>query len=97
MAIWPQIDPFEWERQFNDVYSAWDAYLRAHTQDELLRTVNYVNSKGDAFSNTVSDIVTHVVIHSEHHRGQIASTVRELGGQPAVTDYIQYVRSVSAQ
>jgi uncharacterized damage-inducible protein DinB len=40
----------------------------------------------------VEEILTHVVIHSAYHRGQIASDVRAAGGVPAYTDYIHAVR-----
>lgn len=92
IAIWPDIDPAEWEQHLSDLHTAWRTYLRAAAEDELTRSVQYTNSKGEPFSNTVSDILMHVVLHSAHHRGQIASLVRELGGQPAITDYIAYVR-----
>lgn len=96
MAIWPEIAPPELERELGNVQSAWCAYFETQPDNELSRVVTYANSKGDEYRNTVSDIITHAVIHSEHHRGQIAQTVRALGGQPALTDYIQYARTVGA-
>ncbi|MGI8509038.1 MAG: DinB family protein [Gemmatimonadaceae bacterium] len=94
MAIWPEIAPSDLERELADVQFAWRAYFEVQSANELNRVVTYANSKGDEYRNTVSDIVTHVSIHSEHHRGQIAQTVRALGGQPALTDYIHYARTV---
>ena len=52
----------------------------------------YTNSRGEAWTSTVEEILTHVVIHSAYHRGQIASDVRASGGVPAYTDYIHAVR-----
>ncbi|HEY5088221.1 MAG TPA: DinB family protein [Gemmatimonadaceae bacterium] len=96
MAIWPHIAVPDLERAMSDVQVAWRAYLDSQSNDELGRVVTYTNSKGDEYRNTVFDIVTQVVIHSEHHRGQIAQTVRSLDGQPALTDYIQYARTAGA-
>jgi uncharacterized damage-inducible protein DinB len=56
------------------------------------RLVAYTNSKGEPWTSTVEDILTHVVFHSAYHRGQIASEVRASGGVPAYTDYIHAVR-----
>ncbi len=94
MAIWPHIGPSDLDGALADVGTAWRSYLEAQSDDELDRAVMYVNSRGDEYHNTVSDIVMHVVVHSEHHRGQVAHMVRNVGGQPPLTDYIQYVRTV---
>ncbi len=40
----------------------------------------------------MEDILTHVVLHSAYHRGQIASQVRSGGEQPAYTDFIHAAR-----
>jgi uncharacterized damage-inducible protein DinB len=60
--------------------------------ETLAREIDYRNSTGTQFRNTVSDILTHVVLHGSYHRGQIARLTREAGGTPAVTDYIAFVR-----
>lgn len=94
MAIWPEITQSDLERSATEVQTAWRVYLDAHPASELNRVVTYTNSKGAEFHNTVADIITHLAVHSEHHRGQIAQTVRGLGGLPAATDFIQYARKV---
>jgi uncharacterized damage-inducible protein DinB len=40
----------------------------------------------------VQDVLTHVVLHSAYHRGQIASQMRAGGEQPAYTDFIHAAR-----
>jgi len=40
----------------------------------------------------VQDILTHVLLHSAYHRGQIASQVRSSGEQPPYTDFIHAAR-----
>jgi len=58
----------------------------------LDRPVSYSNSKGEPWTSTVEEILTHLVIHSAYHRGQIASDLRSAGQEPAYTDYIHAVR-----
>jgi len=58
----------------------------------LDRPVSYRNSKGEPWTSTVEQILTHLVIHSAYHRGQIASDLRSSGQEPAYTDYIHAVR-----
>ena len=40
----------------------------------------------------MEDILTHVVLHSAYHRGQIASQMRAGGAPPAYTDFIHAAR-----
>jgi uncharacterized damage-inducible protein DinB len=42
--------------------------------------------------SAVQDVLTHVVLHSAYHRGQIASLMRAGGAVPAYTDFIHAVR-----
>jgi uncharacterized damage-inducible protein DinB len=55
--------------------------------------VEYRNTKGIKFTNSVRDILLHVVNHSSYHRAQIASELVGLSVKPPVTDYIAYKRS----
>jgi uncharacterized damage-inducible protein DinB len=59
---------------------------------ELTETINYSNSKGQAFQNSIKDIFFHVINHATYHRGQIATDFKQFGLEPPVTDYIFYKR-----
>lgn len=59
---------------------------------ELDKTIQYANSKGDKFENTVRQILFHVSNHSSHHRGQIIADLKQNGIEPMITDYIFYKR-----
>jgi len=59
---------------------------------DLDAMIHYNNTKGEAFVNSVRDILFHVINHSTYHRGQIAADFRQHGLEPLVTDYIFYKR-----
>ncbi len=59
---------------------------------DLSTVVSYTNTQGNAYKNTVKDILFHVVNHTTYHRGQIALELRQAGIAPPVTDYIAYKR-----
>lgn len=62
-------------------------------QDEnLLKNITYLTSKGEQFTNTIQDIILHLSHHSAYHRGQIAQLIRSASEKPPVTDYIVWVR-----
>ena len=63
----------------------------------FVETISYKNSKGEPWTSTIVDVLTHVVMHSAYHRGQIASHMRENGQTPAYTDFIHGVRQGSGE
>jgi uncharacterized damage-inducible protein DinB len=68
-------------------------WIRLIATDDLSRDFAYTNSKGQQFWNKISDVAVHVGFHRVYHRGQIAMLVRQYGGEPAYTDFIQAVRT----
>lgn len=66
--------------------------LKILETDDLERKISYSNSQGKEFSNTVRDILFHIINHSTYHRAQIATDLKASGVQPLATDYIVYKR-----
>ena len=61
-------------------------------ESDLGHSIQYINSRGDAYTNSVRDILFHVINHSTYHRGQIAMEFKQQGIEPLVTDYVFYKR-----
>lgn len=59
---------------------------------DLETIIEYSNSKGESYKNSVKDILFHLVNHSTYHRGQIAKEFRKKGVDPIVSDFIHYKR-----
>jgi uncharacterized damage-inducible protein DinB len=92
VVVWPTLDVAECERYLHEQITEWDEYLTRLTPDILTSTITYRNTKGEPWTNTVQDILTHVSMHSVYHRGQIAADLRANGHEPPYTDYIVAVR-----
>ncbi len=90
LPVWPELDVEACGQGLEELSRVWPEYL--DDADSPTEQISYTNSKGEAWANTVEEILTHIVIHSAYHRGQIASEVRASGGVPAYTDYIHAVR-----
>jgi uncharacterized damage-inducible protein DinB len=90
--VWPEWSHEQCEARSMEVGELWRKYLEASAPDDLTKTVSYKNSKGEPWTSTVEDVVTHVLFHSTYHRGQIASFMRASGDTPAYTDFIHAVR-----
>jgi uncharacterized damage-inducible protein DinB len=88
---WLDTDPDEWlpanATSFTKISDILDRYEGAYD-----RKVHYRNSKGTSFTNTIAEILHHLLYHGAYHRGQLAMLLRDNGEQPPVTDYIFYLR-----
>jgi uncharacterized damage-inducible protein DinB len=93
MPVWPDLDLEECAAELAELQGGWIGWLDTLDQDGLGDGVGYRNTKGEFWTSTVGDILTHVVLHGSYHRGQIASAIRAAGGTPANTDFIHAVRS----
>jgi uncharacterized damage-inducible protein DinB len=67
-------------------------YFNHLTEDELARVVNYKNTKGQPFANSVAEILSHLFNHSTYHRGQIVERMKGKLPQMPVTDMIAFLR-----
>ncbi|CAG9609161.1 DinB family protein [Pseudoneobacillus rhizosphaerae] len=67
-------------------------FLTNISNTDLDKLISYSNSKGQEFKNSVRDILTHVALHGQYHRGQINSRLRADGSEPVNIDYITFVR-----
>jgi uncharacterized damage-inducible protein DinB len=92
MAVWPGSTLEECEALAAEVTSSWRDYLAGLATGGLEEMVESKNSKGERWRSRVEDVLTHVIMHSAYHRGQIALEMRAAGMEPAYTDFIHAVR-----
>ena len=92
IAVWPELSLDECRAHLQRLDSEWDAYLTSLTPVKLDSQIAYANSKGEAWTSSVADILLHVSMHGVYHRGQIALEVRAAGHTPVYTDFIHAVR-----
>lgn len=93
LAVWPELSLAQCEAEFALEATEWKLYLGALVDHDLAGRIEYRNSKGERWTSTVEEILTHVVLHGSYHRGQIASAIRAAGGTPAYTDFIHAART----
>jgi uncharacterized damage-inducible protein DinB len=92
VAVWPSSTIEDCADLADEMLSAWNNYLTELPPADLEQEISYRNSKGESWSSRVEDIITHVLLHSAYHRGQVALEMRAVGLQPAYTDFIHGVR-----
>lgn len=85
-------------REFSEIskliHEHWINLLKEKDDKSLRKTIDYKNTAGDKFSNTLEDILTHVLYHSTYHRAQISAHLKLSGKNPPITDYIAFARNI---
>ena len=92
LPVWPDFSLDQCEAQIAGVARLWREFFGQLSAAGLSEKIAYLNSKGESWTSTREEVLTHVVLHSAYHRGQIASQVRSDGHTPAYTDFIHAVR-----
>ncbi|MBS1764063.1 MAG: DinB family protein [Bacteroidetes bacterium] len=68
-------------------------YVSALTEEALQRKITYRNTKGVEYSNSIQEIIMHLVNHESYHRGQLVTMMRGAGHTAfEQMDYIAYLR-----
>lgn len=89
LGVW-ELHPVSGLRDMNRML--YERYCELLEVENLARPCEYTNTKGETFSNTVEEMLTHVILHSMHHRAQIASALRSAGITPPPSDFIFWAR-----
>jgi uncharacterized damage-inducible protein DinB len=71
---------------------AYEKLLRRFEEEGLGIIAQYKTSEGVSYENTFRELLTHVLVHSSIHRGNIILKLREEGFAPPKIDYIIYLR-----
>jgi len=90
--FWPELTIGECEQQNLDNGRRYRALVNEAGEAALDRVLHYKNSRGESHENTIRELVSHVLIHSAIHRGNIILKLRESGFEPPKTDNLVYLR-----
>lgn len=92
LAVWPALSPDELRRLATTTHAGYQTYLDGLEPALLAARVRYRNSAGQPFDTEVGDILLHVVLHGQYHRGKVNLLLRQAGMTPVPCDYIAFVR-----
>jgi uncharacterized damage-inducible protein DinB len=87
--VW-QINRFEDLEEIN--HQNFQKSIRIVENSDLDQKIEYQNSKGTKFDNSIFEMLFQAINHSTYHRGQINSLLKQNGIEPVLTDYIFYKR-----
>ncbi len=96
LAVWPDLDIEQCAAWAERNHRALAALVEGLDAERLAGEVAYVNSAGQAFRSVLRDILLHLSLHGQYHRGQVALLLRASGFEPVATDFIALARGAPA-
>ncbi|MHB1224279.1 MAG: DinB family protein [Gemmatimonadaceae bacterium] len=96
VPVWPDLPLTELASLADGNSRRHRALLDRLTEADLRAPVSYTNSAGIAFVTPLDDILLHVAMHGQYHRGKVNLALRDAGLPPVPTDYIAFVRGAPA-
>ena len=93
--FWPEMDIEACVRLAGSTAENYSTLLRNPDDSHLEEIAIYKTSEGVEHQNSYRDLLTHVLLHSSIHRGNIIPKMREEGLEPPKIDYIIYLRQLT--
>ncbi len=90
--FWPEMSIQECSTLAKENAGQYEKLLKRFDDEAIGMYVKYKTSEGVEHENTFREMLSHVLIHSSTHRGNIMLKLREEGFQPPKIDYIIYLR-----
>ncbi len=84
-------------RRWAEVERDLQKFVRALSPDDLERSIEYRNLRGNTFAYPLGSILQHLVNHGSYHRGQVVTMLRQLGADATSTDWLRYLDTLSGQ
>ncbi|MFS0777598.1 DinB family protein [Neobacillus sp. 3P2-tot-E-2] len=92
LPIWSEVSLETCAEMVNQNNQNYGEFLSRLSNTDLDQLVYYKNSKGTEFHHSIRDILTHVALHGQYHRGQINQLLRAADKEPISVDYIMFRR-----
>lgn len=93
--FWLDLSVEECSSLARELAETYERLLQEFDDEGLGLTARYKTSQGVPHENTYRELLTHVLLHSSIHRGNIILKMREEGLEPPKVDYIIYLRETT--
>lgn len=93
--FWQDLSAEDCERLAKENAERFKWLLKRIEDEDLGQEASYKTSEGASYTNSFRELLTHVLLHSSIHRGNIILKMREEGFTPPKIDYIIYLRETN--
>jgi uncharacterized damage-inducible protein DinB len=92
IPLWETKDFSECVIMLRNITQRWQELIDQSEELTFGRTVSYTNSKDETHFSSLYEILTHLMLHSGYHRGQLVSHLKGKMQELPVTDFIVFAR-----
>lgn len=92
ITIWESNDIASLGARLQENERQYKRYINELTEAQLDDQIQYQSQNGTAFQSSIGEILMHVALHGQYHRGQINRALRESSDNPISVDYIMFSR-----
>jgi uncharacterized damage-inducible protein DinB len=92
IMIWPELSIDELGTIGAAVDAAWRTFFNGLTEPALDAAISYRSLAGDPFTTPLGEILLHVLMHGQYHRGKANAALSGASGMPVSVDYILWQR-----
>ena len=96
LPVWPSLTLSELARVGPPLDAQLDRTLSALTPSGLEAQVSYVTGAGQTFRTPLADILLHLLLHGQYHRGKANAALRAIDAAAVGGDYIAWQRPTGA-
>lgn len=97
VPVWPELSLDQLAAAGQAIDLGYRRLLDGLSAADLTRVVSYTNSAGQSFDTPLEEILLHVMLHAQYHRGKANVALRQAGLVPAGVDYILWRRTESTK
>ncbi len=87
-ADFPSLESLQ--ARWNGVEQDYERFIQSLTSSHLKQPLAYLNRAGQRYEYPLWQQMVHVANHSTYYRGQVTTLLRQLGAEPAVTDFLVF-------
>ena len=95
VGVWPTMSRDEAAVLQGTLTNEFAALCGQLGEQDLDRVVSYRATDGRPFTNLVGDILVHVAMHGQYHRGKVNLLLRQGALAPSPVDFIAFVRGAA--
>lgn len=92
VQVWAHFDMANWQQELDRNKTLITDFLHRIEEEDLSRNIHYYTTKGVPYETSIADMLTHMIIHSGYHQGQIVNLIRPFLTTAPDLMYITYKR-----
>lgn len=96
LPVWPSLTLSELARLGPALDARLGQVLASLAPEQLTAEISYTSAAGQSFRTPIGEILLHLMLHGQYHRGKANAALRDIGAAAVGVDYIVWHRVAGA-